>query len=117
MVSTMSNNIEYNKRFRVFVAIFSMIILLSIILPIVTSAERAAVYDNLMSDTFEHMDGNTRESRMFEGYASKILRYVLPFMTIFGLLNMVISMASSVIYLSNTTWGDKRCTPKEVVLR
>lgn len=107
MITTMSNNIEYNKRFRLFVAIFSMIILLSIILPIVTSAERAAVYDNLMSDTFEHMDGNTRESRMFEGYASKILRYVLPFMTIFGLLNMVISMASSVIYLSKQDFFDE----------
>ena len=44
MITTMSNNIEYNKRFRVFVAILSVIILLSIILPIVTSAEKAAVY-------------------------------------------------------------------------
>lgn len=64
-------------------------------------------YENLMTGTF-HNDGrvNKWEAR-FQDVAAQVHGIILPFMTTFGISLMVISMSSTVIYLSNPEFFDE----------
>lgn len=67
----------------------------------------SGVYDHLMSDTFYYRNGNTKWGERFELWSKAFLEIVLPFMAIFGISNIVLSMSASVIYLSRPDFFDK----------
>ena len=74
---------------------------------ILTFASDSGVYDHLMSDTFYYRSGNTKWGERFELWSKTFLEIILPFMAIFGISNIVLSMSASVIYLSRPDFFDK----------
>lgn len=73
-----------------------------------TGSSSSAFYDYLISGTFDQTQGDmSYQNSIFLRIASSVLKWVLPFMSVFALTIMVISMASTIIYLSKQDTFDE----------
>lgn len=79
----------------------------ALVMSSVAYANESGVYDHLMSDTFYYKNGNTKWGEKFESIAKTFLEVILPFMAIFGITNITLSMSATVIYLSRPDFFDK----------
>lgn len=87
-------------------------LLITVVYPEVLTASgptgSIATYEHLMDGTFHNEGGtSTRAAALMQKFASAVLNKILPFMTIYALTLMVISMSSTVIYLSNPDLFDE----------
>lgn len=65
----------------------------------------ATTYQYLADSIYgEHTGVNGPQAAIFNRWAAGVLKWVLPFMNIFAITFMVISMAASIIYLTRPDW-------------
>ena len=99
---------EYKKNI-IFLTMTSLIILLIliVIIPYISEASPTNVmFEYIQQDTFRH-DRPNSSSLFFQKLASTVFRVLLPFMSIFALSMIMLSMISSIIYLSLPDFFDE----------
>ena len=100
--------LTYIRNCMIIVAVSIIVLMVcSIVIPYIASAETSNVmFEYIQQDTFRH-DRPNSSSLFFQKIASSVFRVLLPFMSIFSLSMIMLSMISSIIYLSLPDFFDE----------
>ena len=90
------------------------IILCYVVIPYIINADSSSnvMWEYIQQDTFRH-DRPNSSSIFFQKIASTVFRVLLPFMSIFALSMMMLSLISSIIFLSKPDFFEEVHTMKE----